>query len=114
MCHLAVAIGVVFLFGCLATGFRKHAGYMPKGATCSAVLSAACHPFPEEEHIARSPVQWGVVPVVMWQPDPEEQIKSRQQDESAVASSLKREIVDGHCCFTTSEVEKPKEHRLYN
>jgi hypothetical protein len=112
--HLAVVIGVVFLLGCLATGFRKHAGYMPKGATCSAVLSAACHPFPEEKDSAKLPVQWGVAPLVMWRPGPKEQGGAGQQDGQTVAKSSKRENVYGHCCFTASDVEMPSEHKLYN
>ena len=43
---------------------------MPFGATCSAVLSAACHRPPGDENAAYLPIQWGVVSSPLGDPKP--------------------------------------------
>ncbi|KAF2675503.1 hypothetical protein BT63DRAFT_475106 [Microthyrium microscopicum] len=53
-----ITVGTVFLIG-----FKKHPGYMPLGATCSAVISAACHRPADDTGAAYQPVQWGVIDV---------------------------------------------------
>ena len=63
---------------------------MPVASTCSATISAACHPpLPEDEEAYMFPVQWGVV----------------SQDAEDV----------GHCSFTTArDVAAPVVGRLYS
>lgn len=59
---LVVLIGIALLLLALALGRRKLHGHMPVGASCSMVISAACHP-PETDvdaaflHISRGEVR---------------------------------------------------------
>lgn len=63
---------------------------MPLSATCSLVISAACHRSADDIDVQYMPVQWGVVPAQVL------------------------EEKDDHCCFTTyRDVEPPKEGGRY-
>lgn len=49
---------------CLALGilsFRKYSGSIPFAGHCSFVLSAACHPPPNDVNAAELPVMWGAI-----------------------------------------------------
>jgi len=59
---LVVAGGLLFMIGFLVVSSQKHAGNMPVGASCSAVVSAACHRPQEDKEAFLFPVQWGEVP----------------------------------------------------
>ncbi|KAI9803253.1 MAG: hypothetical protein M1825_002044 [Sarcosagium campestre] len=53
--------GVMVIVG-LVNGFRRYRPGIPLAGTCSAAISAACHPHPDEiPDAAFMPVQWGVV-----------------------------------------------------
>lgn len=53
--------GVSLLLGALTLGYFKHLdGDMPPAGSCSAAISAACHP-PESGSDSLKPLQWGVV-----------------------------------------------------
>lgn len=69
------------------------------GATCSAVISAACHRPLEDGEAFKFPVQWGAV--------------SHQtgKDEVEVTGC---KVQPGHCCFTTArDVERPRVGEIY-
>ena len=82
---------VVVLFG-IANGFRKVRGGMPLAGSCSAAISAACHPPKADVHTSSKRVMWGVV---------------------AEESSIHLGKSVGHCSFTTFEVEAPIVGKLY-
>jgi hypothetical protein len=44
-------------------GLRRYKSGMPLAGSCSAALSAACHPLADEPDVALLPVKWGVVSV---------------------------------------------------
>lgn len=44
-------------------GPQRYNGGMPLAGSCSAVLSAACHPAVDEQDVALVPVKWGVVSI---------------------------------------------------
>lgn len=79
--------GLVLFFGVLCLGLRLYDGSIPLGPSCSAVISAACHPTPGEGNIASRKIQWGVVKV----------------DEFGI----------GHCAFTSEEAGDLVPGRLY-
>lgn len=85
----ALTIGLILVSALLLLRLRRFPSGMPLASTCSAAISAACHPpLPEDEEAYRFPVQWGVV----------------SQDIGGV----------GHCSFTTArDVEAPVVGRLY-
>ena len=59
---LALTIGLILVSALVLTGLRKFPSGMPLASTCSAAISAACHPpLPEDEEAYMFPVQWGVV-----------------------------------------------------
>jgi hypothetical protein len=71
---------------------------MPLAGTCSALISAACHPPEDDTKASLLLVHWGVV-------DMSEQVS--QED-----GHLEQDIV-GHCSFTSFDVTEPIEGRLY-
>lgn len=54
-------VGFVYMTTVAALGLRTYPTGMPLSATCSAAISAACHPPDDEIDTALLPVQWGVV-----------------------------------------------------
>ena len=58
---LTLVAGGVIALGALMLAARRYPPGMPLAATCSAAISAACHPPPEDVDAAVLPVQWGVV-----------------------------------------------------
>jgi hypothetical protein len=58
-----VGIGwLVFIAG-VGMGLRRYREGMPLVGSCSAAISAACHPAADEPEVALVPVKWGVVSV---------------------------------------------------
>lgn len=58
-----VGIGwLVFIAGVLV-GLRRYREGMPLVSSCSAAISAACHPSADEPEVALVPVKWGVVSI---------------------------------------------------
>lgn len=82
---------IVVLLG-IANGFRKARGGMPLAGSCSAAISAACHPPETDVDASLKRVMWGVVA--------EESFKHRGESV-------------GHCSFTSFKVEAPTVGKLY-
>ena len=82
------------LFTALSVGNRKVRGIIPFAGTCSASISAMCHPHPAdfEEKPECLPVKWGVTDSV-----------HRNADDGAI----------GHCSISHRHVEMPEVGRLY-
>jgi hypothetical protein len=89
ICALAVSLLPLGLL--IALSFRKLYPGLPMAGSCSALISAACHPPPEEGDAGLLPVQWGVV-------------KSTINPETGV----------GHCSISSGEVSAPVEGQLYS
>ncbi len=93
-----IAIIFVIIVGSLAAlsgiivGARRSVATMPLAGSCSAVISAACHPPERDEKPSLKPVMWGVV--AKEDPNP--------SDEDI-----------GHCTFTSFEVEPPTVGQVY-
>lgn len=81
-----IIYGTVVVFLGIGMGFRRYKPGMPLVGSCSAAISAACHKPNEDVDASRKGVMWGVVGV-----------------ENGI----------GHCCVTSSEIEKPMEGELY-
>lgn len=77
---------IVILLGILA-GSRKYKAGMPLVGSCSAAISAACHPFSNDPDASLLPVLWGAV----------------KTDEGSVK----------HCCFSSLDVSPPIEGEVY-
>ena len=86
---LIVLMGVLYL-GMMCTfisSYRHIEEKLPLAANCSLVLSAACHPPPDDVDAYKRPVRWGVV-------------HSRFQG-------------IGHCSITSEEVTQPQAGKKY-
>ena len=67
-------------------GFRRYKPGMPLAGSCSAAISAACHPPKDDSDASKLPLMWGAV-----------------RTETAVSNGGGV----GHCCFTSFEVTPP-------
>jgi hypothetical protein len=131
---LAIVSGFLIICTIILLGFRRYDGGLPLNATCSAVISAACHRPVEDEDAHLLPVKWGVIrnprslpSCVTDQLDNEgeefspevAQCSEEEQHEIGDTSSQPDEIRNtieewGHCSFTTfRNVERPMEGHLY-
>ena len=90
---LATSLGIAIAIGGLGIGRFRFVGAMPVAASCSAAISAACHPSPEDLHASVLPVQWGAITHGKQGDDGEEPV--------------------GHCAFSSLPVEEPIPGRLY-
>ena len=87
-----IVLGFIVVLVGIANGFRKVKGGMPFAGSCSAVISAACHPPKADVKASSKSVKWGVV-VERNPNDPGNRV--------------------GHCSFTSFEVETPIVGRRY-
>lgn len=85
---LCVLVVVVLMWGFLILAERRRLrfGGIPVAGSCSAAISAACHPDSDEGKVWEKALRWGVV------------------DSSAV----------GHCSFSSEPVSVPVRGRLYS
>jgi hypothetical protein len=131
-------IGIFLTVAIILCGLWRYPGGIPLGATCSVVISAACHqPIPDDQDACRFPIQWGAIshPRVVY-PGPrtaslsgDGSNETLMDDDTSTpdaehCSSLQEGlssdravgmIIPGHCCFTTARnVEPPREGKIYS
>lgn len=98
---LAIAISCLVCFLMLAfvniKAFQKYKPGIPLVGSCSAAISAACHPLGEEKDVSSKPVQWGVV---------------KGAGESVGAWKNKDKDF-GHCSFSSLPTAPPIPGRYY-
>ena len=87
-----IIIGFIIVLVGIANGFRKVREGMPFAGSCSAAISAACHPPKADIKASSKRLMWGVVT----ETDPND-------PDNCV----------GHCSFTSFEVETPIVGRWY-
>ena len=75
-----ITVGSVMMIDEIVNGFRVYDAGMPLAGSCSAVISAACHPMQQNENMSVLPVKWGA--------------------EKTVGPI-------GHCSFSSFEVDMP-------
>ena len=83
-----IAVGVVMVLFLIVSGCRRLTSTMPVAGSCSAAISAACHPVPYDEMACLEKLQWGAT--------------GDEDDEK------------GHCSFSTGEVHIPKRGAMYS
>ena len=84
-----IILGTIVIAVGILNGFRRYRPGMPLVGSCSAAISAACHPPGEDVDAATLPVLWGAL--------------SHPQEDGTV----------GHCCFTSLETSPPVEGEAY-
>ncbi|KAJ4318189.1 hypothetical protein N0V94_004555 [Neodidymelliopsis sp. IMI 364377] len=90
---LCTILGSIIALGGFVIGRFRYAAGMPVAGSCSAAISAACHPLPEDTDASVLPVQWGAVS------------HGDRSGEGAAAV--------GHCTFSSLPVEQPIRGRFY-
>lgn len=115
-----IVVGALVLIVGLANGFRRYpATSMPLATSCSAVISAACHPLSSEGLAHQKVVQWGVCSRQAGEASKDDTQHFDHEDESFRAREpLKRAVEDelaeiGHCSFTSMPVTSPLEGAFY-
>lgn len=83
---------IVIIWFLAVTAFRISKPGMPLMGSCSAAISAACHPPDDDKDASKLPVKWGVV-------------------ESKTVDRTGNEV--GHCTFTSFKVRAPMKGKLY-
>jgi hypothetical protein len=90
---LTFALGtMVAIAGILVALFRYYPPGIPLAGSCSAAISAACHPPSEDVDVSLGPLQWGAIP-------------GAEKEENG--------RVVGHCSFSGLAVEPPVPGRFY-
>lgn len=77
--------------------FQKYKPGIPLVGSCSAAISAACHPPRREEDVASKPVQWGVV----------------QGAGESIGAWKNKDKDFGHCSFSSLPTAPPIPGRYY-
>lgn len=90
---LTIVVSCLIAIYGLALGQRKYPAGIPLASSCSAAISAACHPPAEDVDASLRPVQWGAVT----------HGERRGNGEDLI----------GHCSFSSLPVEPPIPGRLY-
>ena len=89
---VTIVVGAAVMLLGIAMGYRRYKPGMPLVGSCSAAISAACHPPYRDKDASVSKLRWGVV-------------KDQGLDGQDYAM--------GYCSFTSFEVEKPKTGERY-
>ena len=106
----SILIGSLSTAVLIGLGFRRLSSDMPLASSCSAALSASCHPPPEEEEVSLKPVKWGEI-------INRSRISSRIEDGSEHISENDpaegTQIEYAHCSFTSEQVMRASPNVLY-
>ena len=84
---VVIAVGCTTVLAAVLNGFRRYKPGIPLAGSCSAAISAACHPPENDIHGSEKPVMWGVVGT--------------------------NKYGNGHCSFTSLNVSFPKQGESY-
>lgn len=88
---LAIVVGALMILSLVMLGYRQYEGGMPLNATCSVIISAACHRPEDDKEAHLFPVQWGVVPSA---PSGSSALKGVEKTSAAAHSALDTSIGD--------------------
>lgn len=97
-----ILLGTVVVLLGIANGCRRYREGMPMVGSCSAAISAACQRPGWDEEASRRAVLWGASGE-----------RKRVVDVGGRVLGVGEELVVGHCCFSSWEVEKPVVGELY-
>ncbi|KAE8360992.1 hypothetical protein BDV27DRAFT_167311 [Aspergillus caelatus] len=104
---IGLLVSSVAILALLGLSCRRLKSRMPLATHCSAAISAACHPPPDDHDAALKPVMWGEVPRDMSDgPDGD------RSTAYTGAGPVSLEVY-AHCTFTSKEVVTPNPVRLY-
>ena len=98
-----IMLGSITIAVGIAMGFRRYEGGMPLAGSCSAAISAACHPSSQDCDVAAEvPLMWGVA---------ESKAMGGMMNDSNRVGESNGQV--GHCSFTSLLVLPPQEGMVY-
>ncbi|KAL4892739.1 hypothetical protein BDV59DRAFT_179659 [Aspergillus ambiguus] len=107
---LSIAIGSLMILALVALGLRKFRSCIPLFGSCSAAISAACHPQGDSDAAAKA-IIWGEI-VPLGSHVETKLAKGVIIEVSSVNSDNNRGGF-GHCSFTSQDVVQPSPGRIY-
>ena len=120
---LAILVTIIFgslvLLAGVACGYRRYPKVgIPLAGSCSAAISAACHPPPNDDRPSIKTVMWGAIKGESSNTGDEERSLTTstpsQEDASMLGSGrIPGQRIVGHCTFTSLPVEEPINGELY-
>ena len=116
---VTIIFGSLVLLAVVAFGFRRYAKVgIPLAGSCSAAISAACHPPPGDDRPSIKAVKWGAVKeessITRWEEHPLSNSAHAQEEASMLGTDrIANQRVVGHCTFTSLPVEEPVKGELY-
>ncbi|KAH7070508.1 hypothetical protein BKA63DRAFT_78380 [Paraphoma chrysanthemicola] len=116
---LTVAIGFIIGIVLLGLCFRTSNGVLPRGGSCSAIISAACHGPAGDTEAALKPVKWGEIDATQSSGllPRNDHMQESNEAKHAQGTGIDIELTElagrGHCCFTTYDVTAPVQGREY-
>ena len=115
---MTVIVGFLVLLVVIATGFRRYPRTgMPLAGSCSAAISAACHPPPGDNRASEKAVMWGALKERVTEGDTGEENPLFGPTDSQQVSIGNAETPEmtkvGHCTFTSLPVEEPRTGEPY-
>ena len=113
---VTIITGTCALLVVIANGFRRYpSNGLPLAGSCSAVISAACHPPLGDGRASCKKVMWGACGGDIdgsWDMEVDISNLLRTEGKEAMRPDDERVKV-GHCSFTSTTVEEPEEGKLY-
>lgn len=106
---LTLVVGGSAIATLLGISLRRFKSGMPLASSCSAAISAACHPLEWDRDAALKPVMWGEVTSL--QEDSESSSSNVEGDESERHWETGTEYP--HCTFSSGEVTTPDKNTQY-
>ncbi|MDI1492690.1 MAG: hypothetical protein OHK93_004472 [Ramalina farinacea] len=108
--------GSVVLLAGILNGFRPYRKTgMPLASSCSAAISAACHPPPGDDGASKKAVNWGAIADETGDAENDALINELRftQNGGMVDRADRKRPKVGHCSFTSFTVSEPVEHEPY-
>lgn len=93
-----IGLGSLLVMSALTFGSRRFCTVMPLARSCSAAISAACHPPETDTDAAFKAVRWGVV---------------EEGYEAKIVEIAGKDVDVRHCCFTSLKVTMPIQDECY-
>ncbi|KAL5355107.1 hypothetical protein BJX96DRAFT_170355 [Aspergillus floccosus] len=109
----SIAVGSVMVLALIALGLRKFRSCIPLAGSCSAAISATCHPPRGDSSAPLEAIIWGEV-------ESSESVVNGL-DSANTGTTVERMDIDngyqrgcfGHCSFTSWEVARPSASQVY-
>lgn len=107
---LAILTGSLAMAVLIGLGFRRLPSDMPLASSCSAAISACCHPPPKDTGASLKPVKWGEV---IDRPRISSRIEESSEHTSEDDHVEGTQVGYAHCSFTSDQVMRASPDVLY-